>query len=257
MTELEEKKSFVLYADLISVVEKLILKDRADKTNHAGELFFAILKHVNDIELIDIDFVVELALEPIKNQLKRDLKKYNKTVAKRSEAGNLGNLKRYNPEIYKKVQGKEITLNEGLELAKTRKTSQSDKIVANVAVNDNDNDNVNVNDNVIIDKSINNKKEIDVDAIFEKYKISYKKYASELIQSNSDLQDLNRLHKISNNQEVIKPTIRKYLLLFLGSLNLSQEKHENKGKFTSHFSNWLRKQEIQIVHKPKEKIRYA
>ena len=73
-------------------------------------------------ESIDIDFVVELALEPIKNQLKRDLIKYETKIEKRSESGSLGNLKRYYLDIYKRVESKEITLKKGLELAKTRKT---------------------------------------------------------------------------------------------------------------------------------------
>ena len=35
----EGKKSFVLYVDLIHSIRKLVLKDREDNTNNAGELF--------------------------------------------------------------------------------------------------------------------------------------------------------------------------------------------------------------------------
>ena len=44
----KDKKAFVLYTDLEAVLEKLIQKDRENKTNNAGELFYHILKYVND-----------------------------------------------------------------------------------------------------------------------------------------------------------------------------------------------------------------
>ncbi len=83
------KKSFILYSDLITVVEKLIKKDRENKTNYSGELFFHILQYVNDKEPVAIDFIVEMAFEPIKQQLKRDLKRYENIREKRSEAGKI------------------------------------------------------------------------------------------------------------------------------------------------------------------------
>jgi len=86
----KEKKSFVLYADLINVVEKLVIRDRKNKTNYAGELFLHILEYVNDKDPIPIDFIVEMAFEPVKQQLKRDLKKYEKVAEKNSINGRLG-----------------------------------------------------------------------------------------------------------------------------------------------------------------------
>jgi len=63
------KKSFVLYCDLIHVVKKLP-KDKA------GELLVTILEYVNDLNPVVQDLTVELVFEPIKQQLKRDLKKW-------------------------------------------------------------------------------------------------------------------------------------------------------------------------------------
>lgn len=83
----ENKKSFILYADLITVVEKLIIKDRENKTNYSGELFFHILQYVNDKNPIATDFIIDMAFEPIKLQLKRDLKRYETIREKRSDAG--------------------------------------------------------------------------------------------------------------------------------------------------------------------------
>jgi len=83
----EYKKSFILYADLITIVKKLVIKDRTDGTNYAGELFLHILEYVNDNEPIPIDFIIEMAFEPIKLQLKRDLKKWEANVEQRRQAG--------------------------------------------------------------------------------------------------------------------------------------------------------------------------
>jgi hypothetical protein len=83
----QDKKGFILYADLITVIEKLVLKDRENKTNFAGELFYHILLYVNDENPIPIDFIVELSFESIKQQLKRDLEKYQKTKEGYSKAG--------------------------------------------------------------------------------------------------------------------------------------------------------------------------
>jgi len=76
----KDKKGFILYADLIKVVSKL-----PDET--AGKLFKIILSYVNDLEVSIDDLLLEIAFEPIKNQLKRDLVKFEKVKHKRSEAG--------------------------------------------------------------------------------------------------------------------------------------------------------------------------
>ena len=82
----EDKKSFILYADYINLVQKLPDKE-------AGELFKHILKYVNDQNPITDNFVVEIAFEPIKLQLKRDLKKWDEKRVVKSESGRLGGIK--------------------------------------------------------------------------------------------------------------------------------------------------------------------
>tara|TARA_R110002095_G_scaffold186155_1_gene163350 strand:- start:195 stop:881 length:687 start_codon:yes stop_codon:yes gene_type:complete len=76
----KDKKGFILYADLIKVVSKL-----PDET--AGRLFKIILSYVNDLDVNIDDLLLEIAFEPIKNQLKRDLIKFEEVKSKRSDAG--------------------------------------------------------------------------------------------------------------------------------------------------------------------------
>lgn len=140
---MEDKKGFVLYADLMHTINKM-------PSDKAGDLFKHILKYVNDENPVTDDLIVQLTFEPIKQQLKRDLEKWQEKKGKQSEKGREGNLKRWNLDLYEKVKEEKITLEEAEEIAKHRKTSPPDKTVsppiANVAVNDNVN--VTVNDNV-------------------------------------------------------------------------------------------------------------
>ena len=84
----ENKKSFVLYCDLLHTVEKL-----PDEV--AGKLFKLILEYVNDKNPDTDDVLLSVAFEPIKRQLKRDLKDWENQKQKRSEAGKKGMQSRW------------------------------------------------------------------------------------------------------------------------------------------------------------------
>src|SRR5690606_18644063 len=133
----EGKKSFLLYCDIIHTVKHLPKEKQAD-------LFMHILSYVNDENPQTDDILIKLAFEPIKHQLKRDLVKYEEIKEERSINGKLGNLKRYNTDLYDRVIAEEITIKEAEKLAKTRKHRKSENDVANVAVNDTVNDTVTV-----------------------------------------------------------------------------------------------------------------
>ncbi|WP_428067348.1 DUF6291 domain-containing protein [Chryseobacterium gambrini] len=139
----EGKNSFLLYTDIIHTVRKL-------PKEKAGELFLHILEYVNDLDPVTDDFAVEIAFEPIKQNLKRNLKSYKDKVQKNSESGRIGNLKKWHPDLYEKYSSDEVTLEECEKIIKDRKRDKNtaknrerDKTIANIAdnVNDNDNDN--------------------------------------------------------------------------------------------------------------------
>jgi hypothetical protein len=74
------KSSFVLYTDLLHTVEKMPVEK-------AGELFMHILRYVNDQEPETDDLIVNLTFEPVKQQLKRDLRAWEKKQEQRRQAG--------------------------------------------------------------------------------------------------------------------------------------------------------------------------
>lgn len=126
----EGKKSFVLYADLLSTVDKM-------PDDKAGELLKHILKYVNDLNPETDDLLVQIAFEPIKNQLKRDLKKWEDLKVKRSEAG-----KRSAEARAKRAEQKETnsTSVKSVEQSSTNSTV-NDTVNVTVNVNDTVNDN--------------------------------------------------------------------------------------------------------------------
>lgn len=88
----KEKNGFVLYCDVIHTAEKLT-------DEQAGKLFKHILRYVND-QNPECDFVTEIAFEPIKQTLKRDLVKYENKRAQNKENA----LKRWNANASERIQ---------------------------------------------------------------------------------------------------------------------------------------------------------
>jgi hypothetical protein len=129
----EDKKGFLLYKDLIHTVEKM-------PDDKAGLLFKHILQYVNDNNPETDDLIIQLTFEPIKQQLKRDLKKYKDALDGKSNAGKIGNLKRWHNDLFKDYDSGKITLDEALLIAENRKQSHSDDVqsqtITKIAVKD-------------------------------------------------------------------------------------------------------------------------
>jgi hypothetical protein len=122
---MQGKKSFVLYTDIIHTVK--ILTDE-----EAGILFKHILNYVNDLNPVLEDRLLQATFEPIKQQLKRDLVKYEKRVQVAKSNGEKGGRP-------KKVETKKT---EGVK--KEAKKTVNDN--GNVIVTENGNENENVID---------------------------------------------------------------------------------------------------------------
>ena len=123
----DNKKSFVLYCDIIKTVEKL-------PNETAGELFKHLLSYVNDEEPETDNLLVEVAFEPIKQQLKRDLVKWDEIREKRSEAGKKSaeskkNKRQQNQQVLTSVKSVEQT---------STKSTVNDTVNVTVNVNVND-----------------------------------------------------------------------------------------------------------------------
>ena len=79
----KDKKSFVLYCDQQGVFNKL-------PDEIAGKLIKHIFAYVNDENPPCDDLLLSIAFEPIKTQLKRDLRKYEVYIEKQKENGAKG-----------------------------------------------------------------------------------------------------------------------------------------------------------------------
>lgn len=125
----ENKKSVLLYCDIIHTVEEL-------SDEEAGKLFKHYLRYINDLNPVAPDKLTQIVFEPIKQNLKRDLKKWVSSKENKSDAGALGNLKRWNEDLYNKVVNNEMEINEAVKIAKGRYAIKKSQAVAKVAVTD-------------------------------------------------------------------------------------------------------------------------
>jgi len=73
-----DKKSFLLYCDIIHTIDQLT-------DEQAGHLFKHILQYVNDKDPETDNVITKIAFEPIKQSLKRDLQKYEDIRKRNSE----------------------------------------------------------------------------------------------------------------------------------------------------------------------------
>lgn len=126
----ENKKSFILYADQIHLFESL-------SDDEAGKVIKHLFRYVNDLNPELPDRTTQLIFEPIKQQLKRDLETWKKSISGKSEGG------KKSAEMRKKLKEMQDELDKFKILQDTSTNST-------VNVNDNVNVNVNVNDDYYI-----------------------------------------------------------------------------------------------------------
>jgi len=211
----ENKKSFVAYCDWQETFEEL-------SDEEAGKLVKHLFNYVNDKNPETSDKLTKMCFIPIKQSLKRDLKKYEKYVHKQSVNGKKGGRPK-NPTLSQKTQ------------PFIEKPKKADSV------------SVSVSDTIITIE----------EEIFKKASSKYKMYAEQLYKDKVFIEALSRNQIKDPNKDVSKNTIHKYLKLFLSHLDEYKHVHDNKKQFSANFSNWLRKQKIVKVYPEQKQIRYS
>lgn len=145
----ENKKSFVLYSDSQGLINQL-------PDEIAGQLLKHIFAYVNDENPQTDNLLLNIAFEPIKMQLKRDLVKYKDKKEQWSEAGK------------KSAESRRIKKEQELISVNNYSTNSTNvnsvATVSTVSVNVNDNVNVSVND-----KKVNSDLSVNWDALLNQF----------------------------------------------------------------------------------------
>jgi hypothetical protein len=202
----ENKRSFLLYTDLIHTVEKM-------KDNKAGVLFKTILAYVNDKNPVVDDVIIDLVFEPIKQQLKRDLDKWDKIKEKRSEAGKASADKK------KQQNPTNSTCVESVEQTSTNST-----------VSVNDNVTVNVNDTVINNNTHIKPKPDSEDLWLELPEIN--------IGSVIQLMQITKQIKLNTEQ------VKEFWTVFKIQYFTGEKFYQSEKDVFSHFTNWMKGQNV-------------
>ena len=198
ITMAENKKSFILYSDLLHTID--LMPDE-----NAGKLFKHILKYVNDLNPEADDLITKLSFEPIKQQLKRDLCKWEDKSINRSESGRLGGLK----------SGE----------ARRSKMKQNEANALNSKQNEHVSVNVNVNDNVILEPKVLT----DFDKAFDEFKKMRVKKRSPMTQRAEELVK-EKLTFMCGSNELLKIKILNQSIMngWLGVFDIKIENKQNK-----------------------------
>jgi len=248
----EDKKSFVLYTDSIGLINQL-------PDDVSGRLFKHIFAYVNDENPKSDELLLNIAFEPIKQQLKRDLKKFIEVKGERSLSGRVGNIKRWNPDLFEQYNQKLITIDEAENIAKHRIAINSESLksqtVANVAVSVNDNVTVSVNDNVsdtVNDNVILLEKETKKDIMF-----NFKKSLSDFgIESNliDDWVSVRKTKKATNTKTAFE-IIESELLKCENELKVDRNtaiKYAIEKSWSGFKSDWIKNEQLKNQNLNKE-----
>jgi hypothetical protein len=222
----ENKKSFMMYVEWIETFRGL-------SDDEAGKLIKLIYSYVNDENPECDDRIVSMAFIPIKQQLKRDLKKWEASIETKSDSGKLGNLKRWHLDIYKKVVSKEITLQEGLKLSQAIADGRTAiKPIAEIAVEEE----VEVEVKVEVKDKGERKEENPPSRNLKDSIIHSLENTEKEIREDSIF-----LKTQSNVLETTNKQILKMLPLFMNLIRYDTKKNYRPlGEHKSHFISWLR-----------------
>jgi hypothetical protein len=214
----ENKKSFILYCDLINTINKL-------PDDKAGKLFKIILSYVNDENPTIDDILVDIAFEPIKLQLKRDLKKWDESLGKKSSAGVVSAFNKFKARVDDNIKkldikkeiaicnkrildngGADIYYEKCLEYLKSIEINptgvDSVATLSTVTVTDTVNVTVNVTDNVI--NNINTENSIE---FLHPQNLEDNNQSLEVKKENTVLPGGRQLHKLNDYIKQNYPTV--------------------------------------------------
>lgn len=195
----KDKNSFILYTDLIHTISKV-------PDDVAGKLFKTILAYVNDLNPETEDLLLQVLFEPIKQQLKRDLRTWEEFKEKQRLNGFKGGRPKNQPQ-------KEETQINPKNPSLILETQKSLNVTVNDTVNDTVNviDTVNVNDKKIQkptrEEFLNHCKTLTTK--FEEYKYSfgmkYDTWVADGWKDGNGKKIKNWKLKISNTLPYLKP----------------------------------------------------
>jgi len=241
----ENKKSFLLYAEYLSTFEEL-------SEEEAGRLIKHILRYVNDQDPEAPDRLTKIAFEPIKQNLRRDLQKWENKREVRAKAGAKGGAKSVEAKSSKIKQNQAnddfANQNEAKQhFAKSDQANQAVNVNANVNVNVIDQDLLIVDDVVDACENLENQKIEKTEYVPADVFVNEdeKLAALDFLKKHSSFPLIQKNHKITS-QEVL----RLFDVFFDQKVALNEQKQwKSKDDIIKNFFWWVPK---HIQAQPKQ-----
>lgn len=215
----EGKESFLLYKDIVHLLDQM-----PDET--AGKLFKIILGYVNDRDPVIDDLMLKIAFEPIKQALKRNLKKWEGVCEVRAKTGSKGGVKSGETRRLKAELKKQKEANEAIAL----KLKQTE---ANEAVSD-----------IVIDSDIDDdekrKKETSSPSAVL---FTIHDFEKDVIIGENEF-SLLATRKTKRSVEQLQEFLKAFLI---EQKALTKVIWQNSTDAKSHFINWVNKQPLQTI----------
>jgi len=260
----EGKKSFLLYCDLIHTVSKMPVEK-------AGELFIHILKYVNDENPITEDLIVNLTFEPIKQQLKRDLAKWDAKLIQKSDAGVNSAFNKFRKKIIENIETVDLDFELGYCRKKNAESGGNDEYFnkchtfindliqrnltksttvesvatkSTVNVNDNVNVNVTVNDIYLKENSDENLEKILTPKNSGKFSdFNIQDAPPQILQSS--LEAWTYATDVELRKKITIDHVKDKWLQFVATNKDSQQWYNSENEIYTHFKRWITKQKFE------------
>lgn len=99
-----------------------------EMTNEQAGIFIKAIYHFQSTgEILPLDFGMKMAITPFLNQFIRDDEAYADVCEGKSLRGKIGNLKRWHPDLYSKLNENQSNIDELWDIAKNRTSDNSEQ----------------------------------------------------------------------------------------------------------------------------------
>ena len=218
-----KKNSFVFYKDWKEAISGLPDDLRL-------EIYDSVIEYATSGKVPNLKPMAGLAFNFIKTTIDRDNESYMSSKEQKSASGSLGNLKRWNKDLYDNVLSGSISVEDALKIAESRKRRTATSAITEVA---------NVAVNVSVSDSVSDSEREDAPAPAGNSENAWdlkpiEQCRDELLEDTRYLEDVAISQRLGSIEKA-----KEWVGLFYRHLRGIKTYEKTSKDFANHFWNWL------------------